>query len=471
MTRVILTALAVLSLVSLMGFASAISNESTVELKLESGEYFIKGQLEKADRESIQIEVIDGMTNEYQSGKNIFTTSQGSFETSITSLINTAKNFGSSDNLIISVCSDVCSADPHELNEEIKLTVGESMYTVGKTVHMYEYPFNATVVEGGKIVIHNESQMNYEIEHTKTTGTEKGGTFSLFVGTNSTGTLSFPIDNCSSCYPAGEYYYADSINRNLTGIITIVHPEGWTPPVNEEVGIQETVVVVLGKPEVKLDEGVDFSATSNSTEPPTLSGNVTTAISSGNTHTTNTNSDGIYNVPEYTGTYDVLKLQQQLAQVTSDYTNALETIGKQKSQLAQITSDYTSALKTVENERDAIRTEIHDLEDSNEYLKSSQTEIAEQKNEIMIDYEQAQKELQVANDEVETLKEALQTKVDRTEIAVLNDQVSTLKNNVDLLEQQKAEITIERDNWKQLADNWYAIALEQVRVMVEVLGL
>ena len=89
----------------------------------------------------------------------------------------------------------------------------------------------------------------------------------------------------------------------------------------------------------------------------------------------------------------------------------------------------------------------------------------------MIDYEQAQKELQVANDEVETLKEALQTKVDRTEIAVLNDQVSTLKNNVDLLEQQKAEITIERDNWKQLADNWYAIALEQVRVMVEVLGL
>ena len=78
-----MTALAVLSLVSLMGFASAISNESTVELKLENGEYFIKGQLEKADRESIQIEVIDGMTNEYQSGKNIFTTSQGSVETSI----------------------------------------------------------------------------------------------------------------------------------------------------------------------------------------------------------------------------------------------------------------------------------------------------------------------------------------------------------------------------------------------------
>ena len=29
----------------------------------------------------------------------------------------------------------------------------------------------------------------------------------------------------------------------------------------------------------------------------------------------------------------------------------------------------------------------------------------------------------------------------------------------------------ERDQWKQLAENWYAVALEQIRVMVEVLGL
>ena len=416
MTRVILTALAVLSLVSLMGFASAISNESTVELKLESGEYFIKGQLEKADRESIQIEVIDGMTNEYQSGKNIFTTSQGSFETSITSLINTAKNFGSSDNLIISVCSDVCSADPHELNEEIKLTVGESMYTVGKTVHVYEYPFNVTVEEGGTVVVHNESQMNYAIEHTLTNGTEKGGTFSLFVGANETETLHLPIDDCSVCYPAGTYYFADGNDRMLMGYINIVHPEGW---INEEVGIQETVVVVLGKP-----------------EPPILSGNVEVSTQSGNTHT---NSDGIYNVPHFEGTYDVLKLQQQLAQVTSDYTNALETIGKQKSQLDSL------------NSRIVVDKSAYDT--------------------VVVNLNMTKTSLESANDEVKTLKEVLQTKVDQSEVAVLNDQVSTLKNNVDLLEQQKAEITKERDNWKQLADNWYAIALEQVRVMVEVLGL
>ena len=292
-------------------------------------------------------------------------------------------------------------------------------------VHTYEYPFKVTVVEGGKIVVHNESRMNYEIEHTQTTGTEKGGTFSLFVGANSTGTLHLPIDNCSSCYPAGVYYFEDDNHRHMVGTITIVHPEDWFPSVNEEVGIQETVVVVV-KSQVE--------------ETPILSGNVTTSISSGNIITTNTNNTGIYNVPEFTGTYDVLKLQQQLAQVTSDYTNALETIGSRNS-------------------------EIRDLEGANQYLKASQIELADERNTIKMDHDKAQKDLQTANEKL------AKQQVEQTKVAELNNQVYTLKNNVDLLEQQKAEITKERDNWKQLADNWYAIALEQLRVMTNVLGL
>ena len=272
-------------------------------------------------------------------------------------------------------------------------------------VHTYEYPFKVTVVEGGKIVIHNESQMNYEIEHTKTTGTEKGGTFSLFVGANDTETLHLPIDDCSSCYPAGVYYFEDSDMRHMMGTVTIVHPEDWTPAVNEEVGIQETVVVVLG----------------NST-------NVEATLS------------GIHDVAEFTGTYDVIKLQQQLVQVASDYTNALETIGNQK-------------------------VEIRDLKGLNQYLETSQIELEVKRNTIKIDYDQVQKDLQTANEKLANQQ------VEQTEVAELNNQVSILKNNVDLLEQQKAEITKERDNWKQLADNWYAIALEQLRIMTNVLGL
>ena len=70
--------------------------------------------------------------------------------------------------------------------------------------------------------------------------------------------------------------------------------------------------------------------------------------------------------------------------------------------------------------------------------------------------------------------EAQLTQVETTgssEIAGLQNTISTLETANDNLETEKADLIIERDGWKQLSDNWYAVALEQVRVMVEVLGL
>ena len=49
--------------------------------------------------------------------------------------------------------------------------------------------------------------------------------------------------------------------------------------------------------------------------------------------------------------------------------------------------------------------------------------------------------------------------------------VETLEDKVSLLEQQKAEITIEKNKWKTLSDNWYAVAIQQLQIMVNVLGL
>ena len=92
--------------------------------------------------------------------------------------------------------------------------------------------------------------------------------------------------------------------------------------------------------------------------------------------------------PDYTGDTDVLALQADLAEVTLDLTNALETIGILQAQVTDLQSQLANAV------------------------------------------------------------------VD----------VSPYTNQIDLLVE-------ERDQWKQLAENWYAVALEQVRVMVEVLGL
>ena len=114
-------------------------------------------------------------------------------------------------------------------------------------------------------------------------------------------------------------------------------------------------------------------------------------------------------VPDYTGDTDVIALQADLAEVTLDLTNALETIGVLQADLA-----------TANNL-------VADLQDETVLLIQSNTDLQSQLTNSVVD-------------------------------------VSPYTDQIDLLVE-------ERDQWKQLAENWYAVALEQVRVMVEVLGL
>jgi len=53
----------------------------------------------------------------------------------------------------------------------------------------------------------------------------------------------------------------------------------------------------------------------------------------------------------------------------------------------------------------------------------------------------------------------------------LNNTVSELKTQVVSLSKDNESLIVERDQWKQLSDNWYAVAQEQLRVMIDVLGL
>jgi FtsZ-binding cell division protein ZapB len=53
----------------------------------------------------------------------------------------------------------------------------------------------------------------------------------------------------------------------------------------------------------------------------------------------------------------------------------------------------------------------------------------------------------------------------------LHNTVSELKTQVTSLSKDNESLIVERDQWKQLSDNWYAVAQEQLRVMIDVLGL
>ena len=51
----------------------------------------------------------------------------------------------------------------------------------------------------------------------------------------------------------------------------------------------------------------------------------------------------------------------------------------------------------------------------------------------------------------------------------LHNTVSELKTQVVSLSKDNESLIIERDQWKQLSDNWYAVAKEQLRVMIDIL--
>ena len=124
--------------------------------------------------------------------------------------------------------------------------------------------------------------------------------------------------------------------------------------------------------------------------------------------------------PEYTGGYTLLSLQEELAEITADLNLAIEEAG------------------TLQNSMTNLNGIIANLE-----------------------YDVSERDTTIAD------LEAQLTQVETTG----SSEIADLQVTISTLETEKTVLIIERDGWKQLSDNWYAVALEQVRVMVEILGL
>ena len=221
-------------------------------------------------------------------------------------------------------------------------TVGDGTSEVRVYIHdITDIGFNVTVVEGGSVAIHNESLRVIDMQHTGTIGSDKSGTFSSLISSyGGSAQFNFPVTNCSSCYFAGTYYFKDGISGR-TGTITIVHPDGWIDPVQEEVGITENVVVVLGN-----------NSTSTAPEPEPI---------------------GKYNVATWTGTYDMVSLQEQLVEVSAKFNQAVDNLGHEKNKVKQLQSQVQD-----------LREYVTDLVDEKQDLKNQNTKYAEDYNKITI---------------------------------------------------------------------------------------
>jgi uncharacterized coiled-coil protein SlyX len=284
------------------------------------------------------------------------------------------------------------------------------------------YPFDITILEGGSMTLHNngENTINF-VSH---------GWFEGSVPVNDAIALEFPIVNCgTTCFTEGMYYISD-LNGGYQSTITIVKPVPVyvepvyvAPPVQEPI-VQELVIVepvVEPTPEPVVESQVDFGVVSSETL-----GSYETI-----------SDEGIYNVANYDGEVDMITMQTQLAEVTSQFNDSITKLAEQK--------------VAIENYYNGTAIEVSTLE---------QTVLS------------LHLEKDTLNAQILTLGNT--TAIQQTTITQLNAQVkdtSILDSKITNLEAQVVSLTSERNQWKQLANNWYAVAMEQLSVMINVLGI
>ena len=334
-------------------------------------------------------------------------------------------------------------------------------------VEVDEYPFNITILEGGSMTLHNngEQTINF-VSH---------GWFEGTVPANDAIALEFPVVNCGvTCFTEGMYYISD-LNGGYQSTITIVKPVPVyvAPPVQEPI-VQELVIVepvVEPTPEPVVESQVDFGAVSSETL-----GSYETI-----------SDEGIYNVANYDGEVDMITMQTQLAEVTSQFNDSITKLAEQK--VAIENHDTTvQSLNTQIGSLNATSTEVSTLEQTVLSLQLEKDELNAQittlgnatatqlatieslQGDTTLDVKIAELESQIV-----TLTNANVTAT--TTIAELNANVisagdtSVLDSKIANLEAQVVTLTGERDQWKQLANNWYAVAMDQLKVMVDILGL
>jgi uncharacterized coiled-coil protein SlyX len=294
------------------------------------------------------------------------------------------------------------------------------------TVDVFTIPFDVTITENGSVTVHNTDSVEHVVSHTGTTGTAKSGTFYKVIPGQQQTTIEFPITG-NTIYESGVYTFEDTVTGK-SGSITILPWSGSKQAIQddtvtgisqgivEQVGIQESIVVVL-TPEPTLELIVD---------------------------------EGIYNVATYDGEVDLIAMQTQLAEVTAQFNDSITKLADQK-----------LAIESHDNEVQSLTAKIGTL-------NGTATKVSTLEQTVL----SLQLERDALNAQILTLGNT--TAMQQTTIVKLNAQVndtSILDGKITNLESQIVSLTSERDQWRQLANNWYGVAMEQLSVMINVLGI
>jgi len=364
-------------------------------------------------------------------------------------------------------------------------------------VEVDEYPFNITILEGGSMTLHNNGEQTIDfVSH---------GWFEGTVPANDAIALEFPVVNCgTTCFVEGMYYISD-LNGGYQSTIEIVKPVPvyvepvyvapvvveptpepvYVVPVVVEPVVQELVVeptpepVIVVEPVVEPTPEVNFGATSSETL-----GSYETI-----------SDEGIFNVPDYDGEVDMITMQTQLAEVTAKFNDSITKLADQKvaienhdttvqslnTQIGSLnaTSTEVSTLEqtvlSLQLEKDELNAQITTLGNTTSTQLATITSLQGDADDFSTGYTMLDVKIVELESQIVSLTNANVTAT--TTIAELNANVisagdtSVLDSKIANLEAQIVSLTSERDQWKQLANNWYAVAMDQLKVMVDILGL
>jgi len=375
------------------------------------------------------------------------TTSTGGFSTSLTSILDKYTN---SNLFKIELFHEGTMFDRvfyHENDKVLSDFGGEERFDI------YDTTFTVGIKPNGFLGIWNtyDETQNLQWVGGNHIGTIQSGEFIL---------IGLP----ETQFPVNQYQIIDT----NSGLISNVDIYSTQPPtiVFEDVSSEPAIVVEIVE-EVEVEtEVIEQITITNSTSTQTIP-------------TLPTSNEGIYNVPIYEGDYDNLTLQQQLAEITTDYLSALEIIGEKNTKISSLESNVStlqSSVNTLNGQNNHLSDDIQrnnlviaDLSGQVDQLNSDITSL-HLNSTVSTEYvEQLEIDVATATGNIQSLE---------TQMNALQSDLTTATNSVSVLEMSKVElsnqlttVTAEKEQWKQLANSWYTIALEQLRVMVEVLGI
>ena len=197
--------------------------------------------------------------------------------------------------------------------------------------------------------------------------------------------------------------------------------------------------------------------------------------------------EGIYNVANYDGEVDMITMQTQLAEVTAQFNDSITKLAEQKVAIenhdiiVQSLNTQIGSLNTTSIEVSTLEQTVLSLQLEKDELNAQITTLGNATATQLATIESLQGDttLDVKVVELESQIVAL-TNTTSTQLATITElnanvisagDTSLLDSKITNLEAQVVTLTGERDQWKQLANNWYAVAMDQLKVMVNILGL